>query len=91
MLAALLNPSLSSPITSIPFLIPDEHIIFKSLSLSLIRPKWMNSKLQELGVKVMSKAMQWGLKKNEIGLVRRIMYKWSERKWLMLGKIIQIE
>ena len=35
--------------------------------------------------------MQWGLKKNEIGLVRRIMYKWSERKWMMLGKIIQVE
>ena len=46
MLAALLNPSLSSPITSIPFLIPDEHVIFKALSLSLINPKWMNSNLQ---------------------------------------------
>lgn len=64
MLASLLNPTLSAPIYSIPFLIPDEFVSLKALSLSLIGQKWMNHKLQELGVKVMSKAMEWGLQKN---------------------------
>lgn len=61
MLASLLNPCLTSPIIALPFLIPEDFILFKALSLSLIPPKWMNSKLRELGVKVMEKVLKWGL------------------------------
>lgn len=64
MLASLLNPCLSSPIISIPFLIHEDFIVLKALSLSLIPPKWMNSKLKGLGVKVMEKVLKWGLEKN---------------------------
>ena len=90
-LSTLLNPSLASPINSIPFLIPDSEILFKALSLTLIPSKWMSSKLKKLGVKVMEKVMKWGLEKNEISLARRILYRWSERKWMMLGRTIQVE
>lgn len=61
MLASLLNPCLTSPLVSIPFLIPEDFIVLKALSLSLIPPKWMNSKLRDLGVKVMEKVLKWGL------------------------------
>lgn len=44
MLAAMLNPSLTAPINSIPYLVPDQHISLKALALSLIPPKWMTSK-----------------------------------------------
>lgn len=39
----------------------------------------------------MEKVMKWGLETNEVSLARRILYKWSERKWMMLGKTIQVE
>ena len=90
-LSSLLNPSMNSPIYSIPFLIPDSQIVMKAFSLTLIPHKWMNSKLKKLGVKVMEKVMKWGLETNEVSLARRILYKWSERKWMMLGKTIQVE
>ena len=61
MLASILNPCLTCPIISIPFLIPDDFVVLKALSLMLIPPKWMNSKLRELGVKVMEKVLKWGL------------------------------
>ena len=34
--------------------------------------------------------MAWGLENNEISLVRRILYKWATRKWVVLGKVIQV-
>ena len=61
LLSSLLNPSLASPINSIPYLIPDSQILLKALSLTLIPQKWMNSRLKKLGVKVMEKVMKWGL------------------------------
>lgn len=63
-MAALINPALTCPITSIPFLIPDSLPITKALAFSLIPPKWMNSRLKELGVKVMSRVLKWGLENN---------------------------
>jgi hypothetical protein len=51
----------------------------------------MNPKIRKLGSSVMIKILKWGLENNEISLARKIAYKWNERKFLILGKMIQVE
>jgi hypothetical protein len=50
----------------------------------------MNPRIRKIGVGVMEKLLKWGLENNEINLARRLVYKWNERKFLMMGKMIQI-
>ena len=51
----------------------------------------MNPKVRKLGVGVMSKLLKWGLENNEINLARKLAYKWNERKYILMGKTIQVE
>jgi hypothetical protein len=39
----------------------------------------------------MERVLKWGLEHNEVALARRVIYKWSERRWAMLGKVMKIE
>lgn len=41
--------------------------------------------------RVMYGVLKWGLENNELALSRRIAYRWGERKWLMLGRVMKIE
>lgn len=91
MLSGCLAPSLSSPNMSIPFLIPESQVLQRAILINMIPDKWMNPKVRKLGTSVMSKLLKWGLENNEISLARRLVYKWNERKYILLGKTIQIE
>jgi hypothetical protein len=53
--------------------------------------KFMSPKLRMYAYRVMHGVLKWGLENNELTLARRIAYKWGERKWLMLGRVMKIE
>jgi hypothetical protein len=91
MLSASLAPCLHSPNMSIPFLIPEEQVLQRAIAINMIPDKWMNPQVRKLGVSVMSRLLRWGLEKNEVNLARRLVYKWNERKYLLLGKMVQVE
>jgi hypothetical protein len=44
-----------------------------------------------MSYRVIYELMKWGLENNEIALARRLSYKWGEKKWMMLGKVMKIE
>ena len=58
--------------------------------LSLFNKEYVSPKLRRFGVSIVRRLMAWGLENNEISLVRRILYKWATRKWVVLGKVIQV-
>lgn len=53
LLSATLTPSLSSPNMSIPFLIPENEVLLRAITLNMIPEKWMNPKIRRIGVGVM--------------------------------------
>ncbi len=57
----MLTPAMSSPMMSLPLLIPDKDIVYKAFLISLIPEKWMNSKIRRMGSYVMQKLLKWGL------------------------------
>lgn len=58
--------------------------------LSLLQKEYMSPKVRKYGILIIRRLMAWGLQNNEISLVRRILYKWATRKWIVVGKVIQI-
>lgn len=59
--------------------------------LSATPSKFMSPRLRVLSFRVMLQLLKWGLENNEVALARRIAYRWGDRRWMMLGKVIQVE
>ena len=64
MLSNSLAPLLGTPLSSLPYYIPEQAVIERGLSINMIPSKWMSPNLRMLASRIMYGVLKWGLEQN---------------------------